>query len=181
VIVPRSPPGKAVVFRAGFVDRDAAVDLGLLAKGSTSSSARSHTTADGPLQTDWDAMLPLPHRPGFSRTGDGRRRPGGWRGLRWAIANPDKVCCIYAENPVMHSNLAKTHRSTTLPRWPRRRAAPPRLRQFDPWLPVRRSSSRNAIRNWRTRQRVINEGVTIIPSLRKTSPAVDFIAKNAIQ
>ena len=26
----------------------------------------------------------------------------------WAIENPDKVSCIYAENPVMHSNVAKT-------------------------------------------------------------------------
>ncbi len=26
----------------------------------------------------------------------------------WAIENPGKVACIYAENPVVHSNLAKT-------------------------------------------------------------------------
>jgi len=26
----------------------------------------------------------------------------------WAIENPDRVSCIYAENPVMHSNTAKT-------------------------------------------------------------------------
>ena len=25
----------------------------------------------------------------------------------WAIANPEKVSCIYAENPILHSNLAK--------------------------------------------------------------------------
>jgi hypothetical protein len=25
----------------------------------------------------------------------------------WAMANPDKVSCIYCENPIMHSNLSK--------------------------------------------------------------------------
>jgi hypothetical protein len=25
----------------------------------------------------------------------------------WAMANPDKVSCIYGENPIMHSNLSK--------------------------------------------------------------------------
>jgi hypothetical protein len=25
----------------------------------------------------------------------------------WALANPDKVSCIYGENPIMHSNLSK--------------------------------------------------------------------------
>jgi pimeloyl-ACP methyl ester carboxylesterase len=31
----------------------------------------------------------------------------GGEAYAWAIANPDKVSCIYVVNPVMHSNTAK--------------------------------------------------------------------------
>ena len=53
----------------------------------------------------------------------------------WAIENPDKVSCIYAENPVMHSNTAKTQPLDNLA--PLAKAGVPLLHvcgSLDPWL-----------------------------------------------
>jgi hypothetical protein len=53
----------------------------------------------------------------------------------WAIENPGKVSCIYGENPLLHSNLAKTSPLDNLA--PLARAGVPILHvcgSLDPWL-----------------------------------------------
>ena len=53
----------------------------------------------------------------------------------WAIANPDKVSCIYARNPFLHSLMAKTPPNDDLA--PLAKAGIPILHDcggLDPWL-----------------------------------------------
>jgi pimeloyl-ACP methyl ester carboxylesterase len=53
----------------------------------------------------------------------------------WAIENPDKVSCVYAENPRMHSALAKTQPLDNLA--PLAKANVPLLHvcgSLDPWF-----------------------------------------------
>jgi pimeloyl-ACP methyl ester carboxylesterase len=53
----------------------------------------------------------------------------------WAIENPDKVACIYGENPVLHSNLAKIQPIDNLA--PLAKAGIPILHvcgSLDPWF-----------------------------------------------
>jgi len=53
----------------------------------------------------------------------------------WAIANPDKVSCVYAENPLLRSNTAQTQPLDNLA--PLAKAGVPILHvcgSEDPWL-----------------------------------------------
>ena len=106
VIVPNTPaPGNPWVFRADRIDRSApsAVDLGLLAKGFYIVAAPIDTQA-GPVQKQWDDAYNLLTQNGFSKKpameGVGM---GAGEAYAWAINNPDKISCIYAENPLMRS------------------------------------------------------------------------------
>ena len=57
VIVPKTEaPGKPWVFRSDFVNRDAVVDLALLAKGFHIVTGPVPYNADGPLRPHWDAV-----------------------------------------------------------------------------------------------------------------------------
>src|SRR6202040_41977 len=57
VIVPKTAaPGTPWVFRADFVNRDAAVDLALLSKGFHIVTGPVPYNADGPLITHWNAV-----------------------------------------------------------------------------------------------------------------------------
>jgi hypothetical protein len=107
VIAPSaSVPGMPWVYRAGFVFRDAKVDQELLAKG--------FHIITGPVGVDvavkdWNTVYEYLTGHGFSRK-PSMEGAGGGAGevYAWAIENPDKVSCVYAENPRMHSALAKT-------------------------------------------------------------------------
>ncbi len=109
VIVPReAAPGKPWVFRADFVTRDAAVDLALLGKGFHVVTGPVPTDADGPSLQEWNAVYKYLTDHGLSK------RPvlegaGGAAGAAyaWAIENPDKVSCVYAENPILRSHMTK--------------------------------------------------------------------------
>ena len=110
VIMPKTAaPGTPWVFRADFVKRDAAVDLALLAKGFHIVTGPVPYNFDGPQITAWNTVYKHLTEAGFSKKavmeGDGG---AAGEAYAWAIENPDKVSCIYAENPIMHSNLAKT-------------------------------------------------------------------------
>ena len=137
VIVPNSPaPGKPWVFRADFVGRDAAVDLALLARGFHIVTGPVPYNADGPLIAHWNAVYKHFTDCGFSRKpvmeGDGE---AAGEAYAWAIENPGKVSCIYAENPVMHSNMAKIQPIDHLA--PLATAGVPLLHvcgSLDPWL-----------------------------------------------
>jgi pimeloyl-ACP methyl ester carboxylesterase len=98
--------GMPWVYRAGFVFRDAKVDQELLAKG--------FHIVTGPVGVsfvvkDWDTAYEYLTGHGFSKK-PAMEGAGGAAGevYAWAIENPDKVACVYAENPRMHSALAKT-------------------------------------------------------------------------
>jgi len=110
VIAPRTEAaGKPWVFRADFVTRDAVVDLALLDKGFHIVTGPVPTDTNGPVLEQWNAVYKHFTDHGFSR------KPvlagaGGAAGeaYAWAIANPDKVSCIYGENPVLRSHMAKS-------------------------------------------------------------------------
>ncbi len=134
VIAPRAAAaGMPWVYRAGFVFRDAKVDQGLLAKG--------FHIVTGPVGNnfevkDWDTAYAYLTGHGFSRK-PAMEGAGGGAGTvyAWAIENPDKVSCVYAENPRMCSALAKTQPLDHLA--PLARAKVPLLHvcgSLDPWF-----------------------------------------------
>ena len=107
VIAPRvAAAGMPWVYRAGFVFRDAKVDQGLLAKGFHIVTG---PVGNGFEVKDWDTAYAYLTGHGFSRK-PAMEGAGGGAGevYAWAIENPDKVSCVYAENPRMASALAKT-------------------------------------------------------------------------
>lgn len=106
IIAPKIPAtGNPWVFRADRIDRadPSAVDLALLAKGFYIVAAPIDT-GSGPVQKEWDDTYKLLTDNGFSKKpaleGAGM---GAGEAYAWAITNPDKVSCIYAENPLMRS------------------------------------------------------------------------------
>ncbi len=109
VIAPqKAAQGNPWVFRAEYVDRDAAVDLALLAKGFYIVTGPVPTDVDGPVIDQWNALYKYLTDHDFSK------KPvlegcGGAVGelYAWAIENPGKVSCICGENPILHSSLAK--------------------------------------------------------------------------
>lgn len=106
VIVPNSPaPGMPWVFRVGFSDRDAAVDLALLAKGFHIVTGPVSYNKDGVDLEDWGRVHQHFIAHGFSKKPvlEGAGRAAG-DAYAWAIANPDKVSCIYGENPVLRAS-----------------------------------------------------------------------------
>jgi hypothetical protein len=125
--------GMPWVYRVGFVFRDANVEMELLAKG--------FHIVTGPvgvsfLVKDWTTAYEYLIGHGFSKK-PAMAGAGGGAGevYAWAIENPDKVACIYAENPRMHSELAKTQPIDNLA--PLAKANVPLLHvcgSLDPWF-----------------------------------------------
>jgi len=136
VIVPKEiAPGKPWVFRADPVERDALVDQALLAKGFHIVVAPL-TAQAGPVQAQWDEVYKSLVERGFSTQPvlAGRGTAAG-EAYAWAIANPDKVSCIYGENPALRSLMAKTPPLEQLE--PLARAGVPLIHacgSLDPWL-----------------------------------------------
>ncbi|HWC60972.1 MAG TPA: alpha/beta hydrolase [Verrucomicrobiae bacterium] len=110
VIAPNQPaPGNPWMFRVDLVDRNDPVALALLAKGFYIVTGAVPYNFDGPVPAQWDVIYKHFVDHGFSKK-PAMAGAGGAAGeaYGWAIANPDKVSCLYAENPILHSNLAKT-------------------------------------------------------------------------
>jgi hypothetical protein len=109
VIVPKTvAPGKPWVFRADRIGRDAAVvDLALLAQGFHIAAAPV-IAQSGPVREQWDAVYKLLTDHGFSKKPvmEGAGTAAG-EAYAWAIDNPDKVSCVYGENPALHSLMSK--------------------------------------------------------------------------
>ncbi|HEY3855556.1 MAG TPA: alpha/beta hydrolase [Verrucomicrobiae bacterium] len=108
IIAPKSEaPGKPWVYRTGFVDRNAAVDLALLAKGYYIVTGPVPYNADGPLKPDWDAVYQYLASVGFAAK-PVMEGAGGAGGVvyAWAVQNPDKVSCVYTENPVLRGAMS---------------------------------------------------------------------------
>jgi len=109
VIAPKSAAtGHPWVFRADFVNRDAVVDLALLAKGFHIVTGPVPYNSDGPILLHWNAVYKHLTDHGFSAKPvmEGAGRAAG-EAYAWAIENPEKVSCIYGENPVLRSFMSK--------------------------------------------------------------------------
>jgi pimeloyl-ACP methyl ester carboxylesterase len=137
VIAPKqTAAGNPWVFRADFVSREAVVDLALLAKGFHIVVGPVPYNADGPSRSHWDAVYEYMIEHGFSRKPvlEGAGEAAG-EAYAWAIENPDKVACVYGENPVLRSHMAKTPPLDDLA--PLAKAGVPLLHvcgSLDPWL-----------------------------------------------
>ena len=109
VIVPREPvAGKPWAFRADPARRDSAVDLGLLAKGIHIVTGPISYNADKPSLAHWNAVYKHLVEHGFSKKPVlGGIGAAAGEAYAWAIANPDKVSCIYAENPILRCKMTK--------------------------------------------------------------------------
>ncbi len=107
VIAPaKAAPGTPWVYRPDFVTPSALVDIDLLGKGFHIVVGPVPTDTNGPLLDQWNTVYKYLVDHGFS-TKPVLEGSGGAAGdaYAWAIANPDKVSCLYAENPILHSNM----------------------------------------------------------------------------
>jgi pimeloyl-ACP methyl ester carboxylesterase len=104
----QAAPGNPWVFRCDQLDGNSAVDLELLAKGFHIVVGPVPYNADGPILKHWDIVYNYLIGKGFSPKPvlAGRGAATGEIYV-WAIENPDKVACIYGENPILRSSLAK--------------------------------------------------------------------------
>lgn len=117
VIAPESPAaGMPWVFRADPVGRDAAVDLALLSRGFHLVTGPVPYNKDGPVPAHWDKVYEHLVSLGFSRKPVLEGAGGAAReAYVWATANPDKVACIYAENPFLGAAHGETPLLERLP------------------------------------------------------------------
>jgi hypothetical protein len=110
MIVPeKTAAGKPWVYRAAYVGHDAIVDLTLLSKGFHIVTGPMPFNADQPSLKDWNTVYKLLADNGFSKK-PVLEGAGGAAGeaYAWAVANADKVSCVYAENPLMHCTMTKS-------------------------------------------------------------------------
>lgn len=109
VVVPKkSAEGRPWVYRADLVTHGSVVDLALLAEGYHIVTGPVPYNADGPNLAHWNQVYKHLTGHGFSK------KPvlagaGGAAGeaYAWAIANPDQVSAIYAENPLLRATMTK--------------------------------------------------------------------------
>ncbi len=173
--------GTPWVLRADFVTREAVVDLALLAKGFHIVVGPIPTDTNGPILEQWNAVYKHLVDHGFSKK-PVLEGAGGAAGeaYAWAIANPDKVSCLYAENPILRCQMSKEQPLDHLA--PLANSGVPILHvcgSLDPWL---NSQTRVAEKRYRE----LNGQFTIIEkegdghyplAPRDRQPVVDFILK----
>ena len=180
VIVPKTTaPGKPWVFRADFVTRDATVDLALLGRGFHVVTGPVPTDVDGPVLEQWNAVYKLLTDGGLSKT-PVLAGAGGAAGeaYAWAVENPDRVSCVYAENPILRSRMSKAQPLDRLA--PLAKAGVPVLHvcgSRDPWLD---SQTRVLEKRYKelggTVTVIVEEGKGHFPTApRDVKPVVDFI------
>ena len=108
-IVPKTPaPGHPWVFRSDAVARDSAVEFALLDRGFHIVTGPVPTDTDGPVLEQWNAVYKQLTAAGLSKTPvlAGAGGAGG-DAYAWALENPDKVSCVYVENPILRSRMTK--------------------------------------------------------------------------
>jgi len=183
VIVPKTAaPGKPWVFRADFTDRDAVIDLALLAWGFHIVTGPVPTDTNGPVLEQWNAVYEHLTNHGLARkvVMEGAGGAAG-EAYAWSIANPARVACIYGENPILRSNMSKSPPLDNLA--PLARAGVPLLHvcgSLDPWLTTQ---TRVVAKRYQELGGpitvVINEGAGHYPLAPKDrQPVVDFIVKS---
>jgi len=183
IIAPKNPaPGNPWVFRAGFVDRDAAVEQALLAKGFYIVTGAVTYNADGPVLAQWNTIYKYLADHGFSKKPvmEGNGGAGG-EAFGWAIENPGKVSCIYVVNPLMHSNTAKIQPLDNLA--PLAKAGVPVMDvcgSLDPYFKDNTEVLAKRYKKLGGKIKVIvnkDEGHYLLP--QDTKPVVDFIIRMA--
>ena len=180
VIIPKTiAAGKPWVFRADHVNRDSVVDLALLEQGFHIVTGPVPYNADGPSLKSWNAVYEPLTKHGLSR------KPvlagtGGAAGeaYAWAIANPDKVSCIYAENPVLRSTMTNAQPLDNLAALAK--AGIPLLHVCGSLDPMLASHTREAEKRYKelggSMSVIVQEGVGHYPTAPKDpKPVVDFI------
>jgi hypothetical protein len=183
VIVPKmAAPGRPWVLRADLVSRDAAVDLALLHQGFHIVTAPRPRDPNGTVLGEWNALYKFLIDQGFS-TKPVMEGAGGAAGeaYAWAIANPDKVSCIYGENPVLRSNMSKAQPLDDLA--PLAKAGVHLFHvcgSLDPWLETQTRVAQKRYEELGGRITVIiKEGEGHYPLAPKDQqPVVDFIIKS---
>jgi hypothetical protein len=184
VIVPKTAaPGKPWVYRAGFAGRDALVDLALLAKGFHIVTGPVGYGTDGPQRRQWDAVYRHLTEHGFAKK-PVMEGAGGAAGevYAWAIANPDKVSCVYAENPVLRSNTSRVQPLDNLA--PLAKAGVPLLHVCGSADPALDNQTRVAERRYRELggqiKVIVQEGDRYRPiASKELKQVVDFIVASA--
>jgi pimeloyl-ACP methyl ester carboxylesterase len=99
----KAAPGRPWIWRAEFFDHEPGADIALVEKGFHLAymlvgntfgcpSAMAHWARFYKLLTEKYGLSPKPALEGLSR--------GGLYAYNWASENPDKVSCIYGDNPV---------------------------------------------------------------------------------
>jgi pimeloyl-ACP methyl ester carboxylesterase len=182
VIAPKvAASGKPWVFRADFVTRVALVDLALLHKGFHIVTGPGPKDIPGTMLQEWNTVYKYLIDQGFSTKPvmEGAGQAAG-EAYAWAIANPDKVSCIYGENPVLRSNNSKSQSLDNLA--PLANAGVPLLHvcgSLDPWL---KSQTRVAEKRYRELggqiKIIIKEGEGHYPlAPKELHPVVDFITE----
>jgi pimeloyl-ACP methyl ester carboxylesterase len=179
VIVPKAAaPGKPWVFRAAPIDREAAVDQALLAAGFHIVVAPLVAQA-GPVRQQWDELYKRLVDKGFSSKPvlEGAGTSAG-EAYAWAVENPEKVSCIYGENPALRSLMTKEPLLDHLQ--PLARAGVPILHvcgSLDPWLKEHTRVAEERYKSLGGRMTVIvDEGRGHDPTgPRDPKPVVEFI------
>jgi hypothetical protein len=182
VIVPRdAAPGKPWVFRADFVTRDATVDLALLGKGFHVVTGPVPTDTDGPVLAQWNAVYKHLTGHGLSKK-PVLEGSGGAAGeaYAWAIENPDKVSCVYAENSILRCHMTRAQPLDNLA--PLAKAGVPLLHvcgSLDPWLDTQTRVLEKRYKELGGQVTVIvQEGARHFPTAPKDlQRVVDFITK----
>jgi hypothetical protein len=180
VIVPQAPAvGKPWVFRADAVARDSAVDLALLGQGFHIVTGPVPTDKDGPVLDQWNAVYKYLTAAGLSKT-PVLAGAGGAGGEAYAFAaeNPDRVSCVYVENPILRSHMTKVQPLDRLDVLAK--AGVPVLHvcgSLDPWLD---SQTRVLEKRYNelggTAKVIVEEGKGHYPtSPRDVKPIIDFI------
>jgi dienelactone hydrolase len=184
VVVPRvAAPGNPWSWRGCYWDHQPQTEVELLRRGFHIAYIESSATLKPGRQWDaWYGFLTEKH--GLSRQPAfiGMSR-GGEYAYTWATSNPDKVSCIYAENPVLRSQMVKAPLLDSLA--PLAKARVPLLHvcgSLDPWLESQTRALEKRYQELGGQITVIlKEGEGRFPTAPKDpKPVVDFILKHAL-
>jgi pimeloyl-ACP methyl ester carboxylesterase len=152
----------------------------LLARGFHIVTGPVPYNADGPLLEQWNAVYHYFVQHGFSpKPVMEGAAAGAGEVYAWAIANPGKVSCIYAENPILRSRMSAAPLMEHLDSLAE--AGVPLFHvcgSLDPWLNENTGAVEKRYRQLGGKINVvIEEGVGHM-GLRLSDPqAVDFIVK----
>ena len=158
------------------------VDLALLHKGFHIVTGPRPRDDNRTVLQEWDSFYKYLVDQGFS-TKPVMGGAGGAAGeaYAWAIANPDKVSCIYGENPILRSKMSNTQPLDHLA--PLAKSGVRILHvcgSLDPWLESQSRVAQKRYQELGGRITVmIKEGEGHFPLAPKDQqPVVDFIIKS---